>query len=79
MKKASKLIKIERGMQKVNEKLNGIIRLLEERGYDPIVQLKGYIEFGNEMYITRHGGARDKIKEIDKAVILDYVNKNKNT
>ena len=47
MKKVSKLIGFERGMQKVNEKLSDIIRLLEEKGYDPVEQLRGYIELGN--------------------------------
>ena len=60
----------------MNEKLKEIIKLLEEKGYDPIAQLTGYIEIGSDDYITRHGGARDKIKEIDKEVIRDYILKN---
>ena len=59
------------------ERLNEIITLLEEKGYDPIAQLTGYIEIGSDDYITRHGGAREKIKEIDKSVILKYLQKNK--
>ena len=77
MKKVSILTNFERGMQKVNEKLSDIIRLLEEKGYDPVEQLRGYIELGNIEYITRHGRARDKIKGIDKAIILDYLNTDK--
>ena len=59
------------------ERLNEIITLLEEKGYDPIAQLTGYIEIGSDDYITRHGGAREKIKEIDKDVIRDYILLNK--
>ena len=59
------------------EKLKEIITLLEEKGYDPIAQLTGYIEIGSDDYITRYGGAREKIKEIDKSVILKYLQKNK--
>ena len=55
------------------EKLNEIIKLMEERDYDPIAQLTGYIEIGSDDYITRHGGAREKIKEIDKEVIKLYL------
>ena len=55
------------------DKLKEIIRLLEEKGYDPVAQLTGYIEIGSDDYITRHGGARDKIKEIDKAIITKYI------
>lgn len=55
------------------EKLNEIIKLMEERDYNPIAQLTGYIEIGSDDYITRHGGAREKIKEIDKEVIKLYL------
>ena len=50
---------------------------MEEKGYDPIAQLTGYIEIGSDDYITRHGGAREKIKEIDIEMIKDYIAKNK--
>ena len=57
----------------MNERLKEIITLLEEKGYDPIAQLTGYIEIGSDDYITRHGGAREKIKEIDKEFIKQYI------
>lgn len=53
--------------------LNEIIKLLEEKGYDPVAQLTGYIEIGSDDYITRHGGAREKIKEIDREAINLYL------
>lgn len=59
------------------EKLKEIITLLEEKGYDPIAQLTGYIEIGSDDYITRHGGAREKIKEIDKDTIKNYIQSQK--
>lgn len=55
------------------ERLREIIALLEEKDYDPVAQLTGYIEVGSDDYITRHGGAREKIKDIDKEVIKDYI------
>lgn len=58
------------------ERLKEIIKLLEEKDYDPVAQLTGYIEVGTDDFITRHGGAREKIKEIDKEVIKDYISKN---
>ena len=61
----------------MNEKLNEIIMLIEERGYDPIAQLTGYLEIGSDDYITRHGNAREKIKEIDKEVIKLYLEEQK--
>lgn len=61
----------------MNAALEEIIRLLEEKGYDPVEQLTGYIEIGSDDYITRHGGARDKIKEIDKETIKQYLHQNR--
>ena len=61
----------------MNEKLKEVITLLEEKGYDPVAQLTGYVEIGSDDYITRHGGAREKIKEIDVEVIKNYISKSK--
>ena len=60
----------------MNEQLKEIIILLEEKGYDSIAQLTGYIELGSDDYITRHGGAREKIKQIDKELIKEYLHQN---
>ena len=55
------------------EKLKEIIKLMEEKGYDPVAQLTGYIDENQEDYITRHGNAREKIKTIDKEIIKSYI------
>ena len=57
----------------MNEQLKEIITLLEEKGYDPVAQLTGYLNENQEDYITRHGNAREKIKAIDKEVIKGYI------
>ena len=57
----------------MNEQLKEIITLLEEKGYDPVAQLTGYLNENQEDYITRHGNAREKIKAIDKDVIKSYI------
>ena len=36
------------------EKLNEIIVLMKEKGYDPVAQLTGYLKENQEDYITRH-------------------------
>lgn len=61
----------------MEEKLNEIIELMKEKDYDPVAQLTGYIEIGSDDYITRHGIAREKIKDIDKDVIREYLRSNK--
>ena len=59
------------------ERLKEIIGLLAEKGYDPIAQLTGYIQLESEDYITRHGGAREKIKEVPESVIKEYLESSK--
>lgn len=62
------------GMTTADKKrLDTIVTLIKEAGYDPLAQLTGYILKGKETYITRQGGARDLIKSIDKEVIKDYL------
>ena len=55
------------------EKIEEIVRLLKEKDYDPIEQLTGYVLMQQDSFITRHGGARGKIKEIDMADIQAYL------
>jgi len=50
-----------------------IIKSLEERGYNPYEQLKGYVSLGDDSYITRHGDAREKIKNLDREKISNYL------
>ena len=59
------------------EKLKEIITLLKEKGYDPVAQLTGYIEIGSDDYITRHGGAREKIKDVPADIIKEYIHSHK--
>ena len=54
-------------------KIERIITLLEEAGYDPYAQLQSYVNLGNVTYITRHGNARERIKELDIQDIKVYL------
>lgn len=40
--------------------LDEIITTLKLAGYDPYIQLEGYIETGSDVYITRSNNAREK-------------------
>ena len=59
------------------EKLNEIIELMKKRDYEPVAQLTGYLDENQEDYITRHGGAREKIKDSPKDVIRKYIQSHK--
>lgn len=62
-------------MDKFHEKIEEIIRLLKEAGYEPYSQLEGYAVTGNLSYITKYGDARNKILEIDRAELLYYLDR----
>lgn len=49
--------------------LSEVIDVLKERGFEPWEQIKGYVELGDDSYITRRNGTRDEIKQIDKQLI----------
>lgn len=47
--------------------------ILEERGYNPINQIVGYLMSGDPGYISSHKEARKKIMQFDKAKILEVM------
>nr|WP_069997917.1 IreB family regulatory phosphoprotein [Cellulosilyticum sp. I15G10I2] len=44
---------------------------LQEKGYNPINQIVGYIMSGDPTYITSHNGARNKIRKLERDEILE--------
>ncbi|MCM3611335.1 MULTISPECIES: IreB family regulatory phosphoprotein [Caryophanaceae] len=54
---------------------------LEEKGYNPINQIVGYLLSGDPAYIPRHQDARNKIRKLERDEILEelvkfYIKKN---
>ena len=54
--------------------LHEIIRALESAGYDPQIQLHGYLETGMDYFITRKENARERIKSLDPETIRAFLN-----
>ena len=50
-----------------------IVTALKTAGYDPYAQLTGYVETGQEYYITRQGGAREMVLRLDVEQIKDFL------
>lgn len=48
-------------------------RALEEKGYDPINQIVGYILSEDPTYITNHNNARTLIRKIDRDELLQVL------
>ena len=53
--------------------LTDIISSLKRAGYDPHEQITGYLQTGNDLFITRAGGAREKIQQLDKRELGRYL------
>ena len=68
-------------LQKTNrEIIDTVYSALEEKDYNPIDQLVGYIISGDPSYITSHNNARTLMKSIDRDDLLEellkyYLNK----
>ncbi|MCX7951658.1 MAG: IreB family regulatory phosphoprotein [Clostridiales bacterium] len=57
--------------QKVREVLDEVYQALQERGYNQINQLVGYILSGDPTYITSHKNARTVIRRVERDEILE--------
>lgn len=69
------------GKKDVSETLNIVYQALEEKGYNPINQIVGYLLSGDPAYIPRHNDARNLIKRHERDEILEelvkhYLQKN---
>lgn len=55
----------------VRRVLEEVYQSLEEKGYDPINQLVGYLLSGDPAYITSHKGARNLIRRLERDEMLE--------
>ena len=53
--------------------LNTVYKALEEKGYNPINQIVGYILSEDPTYITTHKNARTLIRKIDRDDLLEVL------
>lgn len=60
----------------VHQTLDDVFQALEERGYNPINQMVGYLMSGDPGYISSYKGARNKIMRLDRNVIAEVLLKN---
>ena len=50
-----------------------VIAALSDAGYDPYAQLTGFLQTGDDTYITRKGNARAIIQMLDKEQVARYL------
>lgn len=60
----------------VSNVVKDVSNILEERGYNPVNQIVGYLMSGDPGYISSHKEARNKITEIDRTKILELLVRN---
>ncbi|MDY6350178.1 MAG: IreB family regulatory phosphoprotein [Selenomonas sp.] len=51
--------------------IRDVCKAMEEKGYNPINQLVGYLLSGDPAYITSHGDARSKIRKLERDELLE--------
>ena len=56
---------------KTKEILKEVYKALEEKGYNPINQIVGYILSGDPTYITSHNNARSVIQSVERHEIIE--------
>ncbi|MBQ3394002.1 MAG: IreB family regulatory phosphoprotein [Oscillospiraceae bacterium] len=62
--------------EEIRQTLREVYDALQEKGYNPINQIVGYILSEDPTYITTHQGARNKIRKLDRDDILQSLLKN---
>mgnify|MGYP001101619319 CR=1 FL=1 len=55
----------------VKEVLDVVYTAMEEKGYNPVNQIVGYIMSGDPTYITSHKSARSLIMKVERDEILE--------
>ena len=56
---------------KAREILKEVYKALEEKGYNPINQIVGYILSGDPTYITSYNNARNTIRTVERDELLE--------
>ena len=57
--------------ENAKEILGNVYAALQEKGYNPVNQIVGYILSGDPTYITSHNNARNLIRKIERDELLE--------
>ena len=55
----------------VKEVLDLVYNAMEEKGYNPVNQIVGYIMSGDPTYITSYNGARSLVMKVERDEIVE--------
>ena len=62
--------RVEQEME-VKDVLDHVYNAMEEKGYNPVNQIVGYIMSGDPTYITSHKGARSMIMKVERDELVE--------
>ena len=57
----------------VSQTISEVCKALEEKGYNPVNQIVGYIMSGDPTYITSHNNARSLIMKVERDELVEEV------
>lgn len=60
----------------ISQVIKEVSQILEDRGYNPINQIVGYLMSGDPGYISSHKEARNKLTKFERTKILEVLVKN---
>ncbi|HEO4257798.1 TPA: IreB family regulatory phosphoprotein [Streptococcus agalactiae] len=55
----------------ISKTLTAVYRSLEEKGYNPINQIVGYVLSGDPAYVPRYNDARNQIRKYERDEIVE--------
>lgn len=76
LNQTQKLTAVSSFANKVDNILQTVYAALEEKGYNPVNQIVGYILSGDPTYITSHNNARVIIGKVERDELLEVLVKN---
>lgn len=59
--------------ENIKTTLKEVYDILIAKGYNPVNQIVGYLVSGDSAYISNFKNAREKILELDRAEIIEYL------
>ncbi len=57
----------------IKETINDVVLILEDKGYDPVNQIVGYLLSDDPGYISSYKEARKKLTRFDRTKILEVI------
>lgn len=67
----TQFFKVDTDYSTVKETLKEVCEAMNDKGYNPVNQIVGYIMSGDPTYVTSHMGARSKIMKLERDEIVE--------